>query len=398
MKSIGISIKEKTDDKATHKSDNKIESDNKIQLHLNLWRSPAGRHQSKLPFNLDIGVMAKFTTAEIQIYLPFTLRKVNRWQDLGHIMIENRQILCSLFNEDYNIAQLGNSCYHKVSPAGSDSHPENSSNDSFYICTLREADIKFIDFEDIDTPGVIIHITVPSHKDIKPSDEFKFYIRFRVPIIGYEELTLQCNLSNNPIQAAFTKLDLYNFQINEQRDIPYNAMGYLKVKNFRFPQFSKIHLLYIVDPRINVENGSLTKCDSRIVDPTKWMAYIPDKRKSDAYLAYHWRIEPKIRLQSQNIKPESTQCRLSLKKYDLWKANLFFSAKYPDKNWLTIAAYCSVAIILGCIGSIVASYICGSVSLSFKNVGGFIFFSLIVYFIVWYLSTHWNQLMNYFPN
>lgn len=129
MKSIGISIKEIPNNAAI------LESANQIQLHLNLWRSPAGRHQSKLPFNLDIGVMAKFANNEIKIYLPFTLRKINRWQDLGHIMVENRQILCSLFNEDYNIAQLGNSCYHKVSPAGSDSHSENSSNDSFYICT-----------------------------------------------------------------------------------------------------------------------------------------------------------------------------------------------------------------------------------------------------------------------
>ena len=371
MKSIGISINQVKDkDKITE------DDDYTIQLHLNLWKSPEGFHQFRQPYVLDIGIMAKFATNKICLYLPYAVRKKHCWTDLGRIIIENRPILCSLFNEDFNIIKVEGSCYYKVRPNCNGDQPENSSA-LFYIYGLGESDIEIVEFENKTTPGVILKINVPNHEDIKSSE--RFYIRLRIPITSYKQLALRSNLANNPLQAAFVKLDMYNIQINEQREIPSDSIGILKSDNFIFPKFSKIHFLYVANPMVDVDNGSFKECDSRLVDPNNWMAYIPDRCKAKSYLAYHWRM-PR----------EDEKC--------VKKASLFFKAKYPKMHLSFILAYCIAVILLGCGGSILASLLCESNTVAWVSPGKTWVLILGGYFILWCLYTNRREIWSFIKN
>ena len=396
MKSIGISLN------TPQASDNGQLEPHPIQLHVNLWKRPHrfSCKSNKDPFYLDLGIMARFVTNEIRIYLPFKLREKNTWEDLAHILTDNKKILCDLFNEDYNISQNNSGCYHLVtnnngSQSGTDIRSraeilskgcwlrllveealginKNSLNggetpNAFYIYALGASDISVRKCEEKDTVGSIIRIKVPNQEGLDLNEYY--YIRFRVAIENNKGLSLTTDLSNNLIQSAFTKLDMYNLRFNEQRDIPYGPKGILKSDGFTFAEFSKLHILYVSIPKVSVENGSAVKSNSRIIEPEEWNAYIPESYRSESYIAHHWKI------------PSKGQGTIG-------KANLFFTARYPRLQVLTIMAYVSVVIVIGCFGSILASLICGGSSSPSNHYGVLLLIVFLCYIVIWYIVTHW---------
>lgn len=393
MKSIGISLR--ASDKYTEVSN----QDNPIHLHINLWKSPPRFRVKKIkdPFYLDIGIMAKFLTNELKIYLPFELKEEEAYEDLGQILIDNKPILCALFNDDYNINQIESGCYHLVSVISKNNEKKsivskfkyifvnkilnnekkftlknkrkNELPDPFYLYTLGADDITAQKCREKHTGGWMLSIKVPNQEGFPPEDYY--YIRFRVVITNPIGLALQTDLSNDLIQSAFTKLDMYNLQFNELRDIPYGPKGLLKADNFSFAAFSKIHILYISTPKVSVESGSSAKSDSKLIAPQKWRSYLPEGYTLDTYVAHHWKLYNK----------DGSSFR---------KRDLFFSAKYPKLQLLTFLAYISVIVILGCIGSILASLTCAQGSLNFGIFGFSIIIFLVFYCVIWYLCKYWK--------
>lgn len=360
MKSIGISIKNTSDNSKVSVSDRSI------QLHLNLWKPTPKFVWSRELFYLDIGIKARFITRDIKIYLPFELDENNTWKDLAHIITNNKPILRALFNEDYNINQIKGGCYHRVSVNEASSADPNDSK-TFYIYTLGDDNVKIN--KCCDTDGLILSINIPNQEEIGDNNEY-YYIRFRVAIKNYSGLALQTDLSNNLIQSAFTKLDMYNLQINEKRDIPYGPKGVLTSSNFSMATFSEVHILYLSNPKVIVENGSFIKSDRRLIESSKWKDYIPESYPIDTYIAHHWKI---------SSKDNSV----------LNKSNLFFTARYPKIQISTIVAYLSVVVILGCLGSMLASLLSQNSTLSFSNLGFWGICSMVLYILVWHIFTHY---------
>lgn len=394
MKSIGISIKNTGDNSGMPVSDSSI------QLHLNLWKPTPKFIWSRELFYLDIGIKARFITRDIKIYLPFELDENNAWKDLAHIITNNKPVLRALFNEDYNINQISGGCYYRISVNDSSStnpSPEflgfcwllgvkqfficmkrviekmkcistSKDNDSktFYIYTLGDDNVKIN--KCCDTDGLILSVNIPNQEGI--GNKEYYYIRFRVAIKNYRDLVLQTDLSNNLIQSAFTKLDMYNIQINEKRDIPYGPKGVLTSSNFSMATFSEVHILYLSNPKVTVENGSLIKSDRRLIESNKWKNYIPESYPTDTYIAHHWKISPK----GSSV---------------LDKINLFFTARYPRIQTLTIIIYLSVVIILGCLGSLLASLFVENNTLLFNRWRLFGVGFMVFYILVWYIYTHY---------
>lgn len=400
MKSIGISIRETKD--ITGAS---IGGDGWIQLHINLWkrvpRNPFGKKENGL-FYLDIGILTKFSTEGIKIYFPFELSDEKPWIDLGHILIESQEILCTLFNEDYKKkTRISDFTIVEVNNATLKSTPQKTSAEDtcgciclrnfleqrlskkelktnnkvkigdtpqkFAIYTLKENDISIQDIREKDEIGSIFNITIPTQSDFNKNEYY--YLRFRIGIKNYKGLAYKTSLSNAWLQSAFTNLDMYNIQINQQRDISPDIRFALSSDYFEDAKFSKIHLMYVANPKVSVENGSSIKSDSRLIEPDKWQPYLPENFKLETYVAHHWK---------PTIKKGNT----------ISNTELFFTAKYPEYNIDKICLYIIGVIAFGCIGSLIASYMCDGTLPTLCNTLGITLVAVLLYFLC-YISYHW---------
>lgn len=407
MKSIGISLK-------GYNSLDEYFVGDPIQLHLNLWKSfPFKRKNFSIkkwrknkypdPFYLDIGIMARFSTINIKVYLPFKCGEHNQWLDLAQVITEHPPILCALFNDDYRVnphesnftyvesskkifqsynTQEKRSCKYgfceilkkfKSYLYGNKEVKTNSINDNtpddFYIYSLQDSDVSVKNYDSNDSAGTIFSIVVPNL--LKCKDEDYYYIRFRVPIVDSYGLAYNTDMSNDWLQSAFTELDMYNLQINELRDIPDNPFYDMTSNNYNMAMFSKIHLLYISNPQVKVENGSRVKSDSRLIESKKWKPYIPIQyipNISDAYMAHHWKISSK-----------NDSC--------IYKSQLFFTAEFPEFHIKKVTPYILIVILLGAIGSVFATFLCGGSPPVVRN-AMVIVISSAFFYSFWYLLSH----------
>lgn len=407
MKSIGISVRTKSSASTINVKEGTV------QLHLNLWKFLPSKKKSNIsqksigktvPFNLDIGVMGKFSISEIRLYFPFTLKDIDPWIDLAPILTQNKTILCSLFNDDYEVK---NKCGNFVHVALSNSRlkpetkqegnpleskwytslrkiltdcicgPKDQSKDTtntedetpkeFYIYHIQKSDVKVTNYADKGSKGFVLNITIPEFPDCSP--EQYFYIRLRIPIENAKDIAYNTNLSNDWLQSAFTRLDMYNLQINELREISDIPVLDLLEKDYNSAVFSKIHMLYVVSPEVEIKTGSSVKSDSRLIEAESWQPYIPPQYMADVYLAHHWKFPTK---------------RSTI----LHKMQLFFTAEYPELHFNPrVIPYAAGVILLGCLGSLIASGLC-AISITILKTIAFVAATSPLISLFWYIIHH----------
>ena len=124
------------------------------------------------------------------------------------------------------------------------------------------------------------------------------------------------------LQAAFSKIDLFDIRINELREIHDKVQECAVKDHFKLCEFTKIHLFYMVDTKESVQNGSSLKVDSRMLEDSQWSKYEPTSDlKGVTYIAHHWKSKQK---DDQNLVKSFT---------------LFFSTIYPSLDIARLLAY-----------------------------------------------------------
>lgn len=335
MKSLGIAINGQPNEA--------------VELHMNIWKSHPGFFSMPHVY-IDFGIKARISVNRIRIFLPFRLNKSEPWKDLGSIMAEHGNILCAIFNHDYNVTHKQESCFHEVRSCmpgsglgrcrglrarlGNLFHRYRKSKfgtNLFYLYPLGHNNVSVK--EDPDNNGTIIDIAINNPKSI--SSDSVYYIRFRVHLADYREFIKKKDISNDLIQSAFSKLDIFDISINESRDLNKTVKEILSTEGFNLARFSKAHIFYITTPKVKVESGSHAKADSRLIEEDMWEAYEPDNKTHCSYIAHHWLHRGKDE--------------------NLGQIRLFFTAQYPKIQFFTLLEYLSVLILSGALGSWLAS-------------------------------------------
>lgn len=308
------------------------EKTNIVECHINLWKTKHGLIEIKPNIVFDFGIKFDSIINEICIFLPFHISKNNGVKDLGKCLSTNNDLLNAVFNEDMISQSAENHCFCQIM----NNNKHENDKDCFYVYYLGEENITFDDYkEGIKSKGTYLTIKING----TPSNEkksCKYYIRFRVYAENVREIVRTEMLSNDLLQAAFSRMDLFDIRLNEKREIPSKVEEKMKKHNFNLCSFSKLHFFYIVDTRETINNGIDIRKDSRLLEYNQWKVYEPKSNIENVnYVAHHWKR------QEEGDKSFS-------------HFSLFFSTIYPKLSFPRLLAYLSVIIILGWIGSMLS--------------------------------------------
>ena len=349
----------------------------KDELHINIWKVQQGHLFLKSKLYIDFGIMTSFRTDEMYLYLPFQI--AGKPIDLGKKLQDNRDMLCTVFNENLLNETQTNNCYSLVSAS------DNPDFSSFYLFQLGNGNITTEVQEEENEKGTYIKIMrngwYGNQENHEEADwNKKVYMRLRIEVEDIKEIVRSEFVSNDLFQAAFSKVDLYDIRVNETREIHPKVRERMHDEGFKLCKFQKIHLFYMADSREKVENESFLKWGSRILEEGKWGNYEPKNDLHHAiFLAHHWK---------RHKKDDESQYIVSF--------SLFFSTIYPHMHWLHLAAFLSVVVFSGWAG--------GMLEFDFCEIGRYwktwirpaIVTAIILFVIVYALALNYGSIVKIF--
>ena len=359
---------EKQSDTSSDKAQERRKN-SKDELHLNIWKVSEGRILLESCFYMDIGLKVSFTYESVRLYLPFTVVKQDSI-DLCKTVMENRELLCAIFNDEMLPNPQTNPCFCKVTRqmGGNITSQENSGH--FFLYQVDDNNIKIEDEVQGEKKGTWVTVTMngnPTDDDnITNYQNDQLYIRIRLKVADKKQFRITESISNDLVQAAFSRTDLFDLRINELREIDGKVLERMKTDGFTIMAFDKVHVFYITETRETVVNGSSLKVDSRLLEKGHWEKYEPKNTLHNThYVAHHWKRRRKD--EEENIRSFS----------------VFFSTQYPCLSWWRLFAYLSVVILLGWIGSMLSFDISDNTcEFRIKSVMVIIFLAVIVTFLI----------------
>lgn len=303
------------------------------ELHMNIWKVNQGGIRLHPVFYVDLGVKVSFKCESIRLYVPFKT-KATQQSDLCKTIMENRDLLCAVFNDEMLPEPQPNPCFCKVINLTDDR--------DFFLYQLGADNIKYeADSVNNIQVGTYISLTLngnPTNEDDpkKYKDEQR-YVRIRLCVEENDKFAITEHISNDLIQAAFSLTDLFDIRINEKRELDGKILERMKTDGYQQLLFDKVHIFYIADTREDVENESSLKIDSRLLEKNHWLSYEPiNSLHNTHFVAHHWRKRRKD------------------KKRPFTDASVFFSTKYPNVDFLRLFSYFAVVVIFGWIGSMLS--------------------------------------------
>lgn len=323
----------KSDDKeTTSNNDSQQHKAETVEFHINLWKVKKGVVKVIPNLIFDFGIKFDSTITELCLFLPFRISKKQGVKDLGKCLSTNRNLLNAVFNEDLICQSASNHCFSKIT-----NNTTENDIDPFFIYHLGEDNFRIEDYtEESEIKGTYLTIIIngnPSNNGKTPIE--KYYVRFRVYVEKIKEIVRTEILSNDLLQAAFSRMDLFDIRLNEKREIPSKVEEKMKKEQFELCSFNKLHFFYIVDTHETIDNGIDIRKDSRLLENEQWIDYEPHSNIVNVnYIAHHWK-------RRKEDKPIS-------------HFSLFFSTIYPRLSIVRLTAYFSVVILLGWIGSMLS--------------------------------------------
>lgn len=300
------------------------------ELHVNYWKLPIGR--GKYNRFLDFGIMLNEVAHDIEsvlFYFPFSITKEDI-EDLGEPLTKN-EMLATLFNCECGVRNNpSNLSYHTVTPFDKDRH-------RFWLYTLSQQNfsIKNLSGDKGCTLSVKIKSIPNKTKGILANDDNQYksnlYFRFRINNLSSKDFFHEENISNDFLQGAFSKSELFDFRVNEMRDFDKGVYEELRNGNTFF-SFNKVHFYFVGSSEDESVKGSKSYKDIRLLDLDRWNEYLgKNVINNKKIIAYHWCYK-----EDTFIKKIKIPLQTIYKSLSIWR----------------VIKYCSVIIglnILGCI-------------------------------------------------
>ena len=256
------------------------------ELHLNLWKSSTRPKFKSLitEYKLDIGIKIFKYGKELDklyFYFPF---KINSIEDLGkRIGEKGSELISTIFNDTYTATDENDSLFKYQLK-------ENNS-EAFYLTELGKGDWKILDKDNWRYSGSLLEIALSEAVADKVGNN-ALYIRFRLSLSKQDALEFirsEENLSNDVIQAVFSKVELYDIRINDRRETDSKVLQDIEDnKHSTLLKFNKVHFFFMTDIHDKVSNGNFERMDSRILEADKWNSYI-ENFTTNTEIAYHWK-------------------------------------------------------------------------------------------------------------
>lgn len=281
-----------------------IAEDFRADVHFNLWNLHS---QKNVPPCLDIGIkiFAPQGYSKIIFYIPWIIKKRDI-HDLGR-HLKTTEILCTVFNEDYTIAQDAQS---KVL------HIEDATKASLFNIYCLDVD------NDIDIQhrynGTLLSISRP--KQFEDSSTTEYY-RLRIKSACFFSMIKCYSPQNILLQSAVSITEAIDFRFNDYRSLPASLLE--EMRTGKSYQIGKVHFLLITESDVDLLYSSITPT-ARELEKEIWKNYY-DQLSNTNVVAYHWKFK------SETKEKLIENCIM------------FVKTRVHKCNWKTILLYLLVA-------------------------------------------------------
>lgn len=295
-----------------------------FDAHINFWNIPKN---DKFPF-IDFGIkITDFEDVEkITFSAPFNSQDVN-FVDLSHTFnLETSKLIfgylnCIFVEEEY--ASIKNGTEKNVFlPL---KHKSNN------------ADILYgnVKIDSNSAKNFYITIDISEYQNI-PSDATSIYFRFRIKSSKIiQTLLKKLHEKNYYLESAFIERQIIDIKFNDARNIDRVETERIKRDNYTFANFKSVHLFLMVPSSFEVTIwDDFSECRQL---ENGWKDYLIMEQEPSDIIVYHWQ------------KKDSTT-------NDLDKFTQLIKMEHKDTNKKLILLYCVVVIVLGALGSGLATF------------------------------------------
>ena len=281
-----------------------VTEDFRADVHFNLWDLHSRKTQ---PPCLDVGIKisAPQGYSKMFLYVPWAIEKGDL-RDLGQYL-KTTEILCTVFNEDYTVAQDAQS---KVL------HIEDAAKSPLF-------DIYCLDIEnDVGLQqrytGTLLSISRPTQFEGSSTTE---YYRFRIQTPRFNEMIKCYSPQNLFLQSAVSITEAIDFRFNDYRSLPSSLLEVMRTgKSY---EIGKVHFLLITESDVDLLYSS-TSPTARELEKETWKKYYNNLSNVNV-VAYHWKFK------SETKEKLIENCIM------------FVKTRVHKCNWKTIVLYLLVA-------------------------------------------------------
>lgn len=355
MKSIGLFWKPSEQEKENtcpHKEECKIikqdvvKKEDEFEIHINFWNTEINdvvSHNRKHLYALDFGVVCPLNLKELVLLIPAQVEK-DQFVDLVSRLASDRELMCTVFNDNLTIASKPTKSYHLV----------GNEDESLLYLLYELSNENIVDINYSRDNGYTVIKIANNLETIPPDTAKNIYVRFRILLNDVHAFSIQRNVSNDWFQSAFSSSYMFDFRLNDVRELDKKVSEKLKHDHYDMAKLNKVHFFYMADADEVVENGSSMKLDSRLLEKQRWHSYFGNNvQLNRENLAHHWK---KCILKTVRKDDEGKQVDEYVRTpFDDF--SLYFKVVYSHYKYRRVLIYSTIVFILGFLASSAVSFL-----------------------------------------
>lgn len=307
-----------------YKSNENGENEPVFSVHINFWSESVKNDKSKPDLDVGLKIQNFRRVDEARFHCPFVVED-NEVVDLVPTLlkIENANII---FNTDGSIqAKESYSVY---------SFEKENEKENLLLFPLNQdlEKIYFLEPDDEKRKTDIVFNFAIFNAYLNQKNEFAeikdVYIRLRITSSELKNsIYFDCEPSNKSFESAFSGTRIFDFKINEKRNLGIKTIKNVDLNKYIFPEIKTVHLLIMEPSSYDVESFADKQMTCRELEGDLWNDYFKNEidYSQGRILAYHWKFEG--------------ECSCLVK------------VKYSKTNLRTLSAYILVVLALGMLGS-----------------------------------------------
>ena len=255
----------------------------KLEFHINLWNLK-GKDKKVSPF-IDFGIVIKKYKIinDLVILFPFSFDEQELFdlycytKDPSIARLIFNEMECEVSSHDkYMVIESGN--FEKPKLLINVKEQDNLVNG---ICLKQNLALGMtelsIGFEEI-------------KKDVKFIQYEDLYIRFRVKSQNIKKI-LFCQVAKKNwfLESGFIENQIVDIKINKERNLPHDICRKMRLDNYEFAKFDKIHLLVMSDSSNDIGTFGNILYDCRKLEEHEWDTYLENDYDATNVFAYQWK-------------------------------------------------------------------------------------------------------------
>lgn len=320
--------------------------EDEFEIHVNFWNTEINdvvSHKRKHLYALDFGVVCPLNLKELVLLIPAKVEK-DQFVDLVSRLASDRELMCTVFNENLTIASKPTKSYHLI----------KNEDESLLFLLYELSNENIVDINYSRDNGYTVIKIANNLETIPPKTAKNIYVRFRILLNDVHAFSIQRNVSNDWFQSAFSSSYMFDFRLNDVRELDKKVSEKLKHDHYEMAKLNKVHFFYMADADEVVENGSSMKLDSRLLETQRWHSYFGNNvQLNRENLAHHWK---KCILKTVRKDDEGKQVDEDVRTpFDDF--SLYFKVVYSHYKYRRVLIYSTIVFILGFLASSAVSFL-----------------------------------------